>query len=59
MFWRGKIEKAIRKLVVETEGVEIRRRAKDLKHKAELCLSEDGSTYNALNELAQHILSFG
>ncbi|KAK7819519.1 UDP-glucose iridoid glucosyltransferase [Quercus suber] len=56
---RGKIERAIRKLIVETEGVEIRQRAKDLKHKAELCLSEDASTYNALNELAQHILSFG
>ncbi|KAF3956640.1 hypothetical protein CMV_018252 [Castanea mollissima] len=56
---RGKIERAIRKLMVETEGVEIRQRAKDLKHKAELCLSENGSTYNALNELAQHILSFG
>ncbi|XP_050244749.1 UDP-glucose iridoid glucosyltransferase-like [Quercus robur] len=56
---RGKIERAIRRLMVETEGVEIRQRAKDLKHKAELCLSEDGSTYNALNELAQHILPFG
>ena len=56
---RGKIERAIRRLMVETEGVEIGKTAKDLKHKAELCLSEDGSTYNALNELEQHILSFG
>uniref|UniRef100_A0A2N9F4Y5 Glycosyltransferase n=1 Tax=Fagus sylvatica TaxID=28930 RepID=A0A2N9F4Y5_FAGSY len=55
---RGKIERAIRTLMVDSEGVEIRERAKDLKEKADLCLSEDGSSYNALNELAQHILSF-
>lgn len=54
---REKIEKGIRRLMVDSEGVEIRQRANGLKEEAELCLSEDGSSYNALNELVQHILS--
>ncbi|XP_059429524.1 UDP-glycosyltransferase 76B1-like isoform X2 [Corylus avellana] len=54
---RGKIEKGIRRLMIDSEGLEIRQRAKGLKEKANFCLSEDGSSYNALNELVQHILS--
>jgi UDP:flavonoid glycosyltransferase YjiC (YdhE family) len=54
---RGKIEKGIRRLMVDSEGVEIRQRAKGLKEKADFCLSEDGSSCNALNELVQLILS--
>jgi UDP:flavonoid glycosyltransferase YjiC (YdhE family) len=53
----GKIEKGIRRLMIDSEGLEIRERAKGLKEKANFCLSEDGSSYNALNELVQLILS--
>ena len=54
---RGKIEKGIRRLMIDNEGLEIRLRAKDLKEKANFGLREDGSSYNALNELVQCILS--
>ena len=37
---RGEVEKAIKKLMDEDEGVEIRKRAKDLKEKLRMCLEQ-------------------
>ncbi|TXG74212.1 hypothetical protein EZV62_002791 [Acer yangbiense] len=54
----GKIKKAIRKLMVDREGEEMRKRAKDLKQKVDMSLKEGGSSYNSLNDLAEKILSF-
>ncbi|TXG74208.1 hypothetical protein EZV62_002787 [Acer yangbiense] len=55
---RGEIEKAIRKLMVDTEGEEIGKRAKHLKQKVDMSLKEGGSSYSSLNDLAEKILSF-
>lgn len=55
---RGKIEKAIKRLMEETEGEEMRKRAILLKEKLKLTLREGGSCYNSLNDLAEKILSF-
>lgn len=57
-FERGKIEKAIKTLMVDTEGEEMRKKATHLKEKVELSLKEGGSCYNSLNDLAEKILSF-
>ncbi|KAK0605099.1 hypothetical protein LWI29_022753 [Acer saccharum] len=54
----GKKEKAIRKLMVDREGEEMRKRAKHLKQKVDMSLKEGGSSYNSLNDLADKILSF-
>ncbi|XVF05417.1 hypothetical protein REPUB_Repub05bG0170100 [Reevesia pubescens] len=56
-FERGNIEEAIRRLMVDVEGEEIRKNAMDLKEKTELCLKEGGSSCNHLNSLIKHILS--
>ena len=48
---RGKIEGAIKKLMVDVEGEEIRNKATDLKEKTELCLREGGSSCRSLNGL--------
>ncbi|XP_021652016.2 UDP-glucose iridoid glucosyltransferase-like [Hevea brasiliensis] len=55
---REKIEKAIRKLMVDREGEEVRQRAVEFKEKAKLWLIEGGSSYCYLNDLAEHILSY-
>ncbi|KAF2311919.1 hypothetical protein GH714_027387 [Hevea brasiliensis] len=55
---REKIEKAIRKLMVDREGEEVRQRAVEFKEKAKLWLIEGGSSYCSLNDLAEHILSY-
>ncbi|KAH9661679.1 UDP-glycosyltransferase 76B1 [Citrus sinensis] len=57
-FERGRIEKAIKTLMVDTEGEEMRKKATHLKEKVELSLKEGGSCYNSLNDLAEKILSF-
>lgn len=57
-FERGKIEKAIKTLMVDTEGEEMRKKATHLKEKVGLSLKEGGSCYNSLNDLAEKILSF-
>lgn len=54
---RDEIEMAIRTLMVEEKGREMRQRAAALKEKAKLCLSEGGSSYESLNQLTSHILS--
>ncbi|KAF8731797.1 hypothetical protein HU200_015735 [Digitaria exilis] len=54
---RDKIEKAIRKLMEEREGAEIRERAKELKKKVANCLKSSGSSHIAIDTLMKHILS--
>nr|BAF75883.1 glucosyltransferase [Dianthus caryophyllus] len=53
---RDEIEKAIRKLMVEEEGKEMRSRIACLKEKSEACLMEDHSSYKSLNMLTNYIL---
>ncbi|KAA8549334.1 hypothetical protein F0562_001018 [Nyssa sinensis] len=57
MLERGEIERAVRKLMVDTEGREIRQRVIDLKEKIALCMRDGGSSYNSLNDLHEYILS--
>ena len=51
------MEKAVRKLMGEDEGGEIRGRAKDLKEKMRMCLERTGSSQVAVDKLVDHILS--
>ncbi|CAO2825584.1 unnamed protein product [Amaranthus hypochondriacus] len=55
---RQDIEKGIRRLMVENEGKEMRKRATILKDQASLCVAKGGSSYQALESLVAHILSF-
>ncbi|XP_010067477.2 UDP-glycosyltransferase 76F1 [Eucalyptus grandis] len=54
---RRKIAEAIRKLLVEKEGEEVRERAAQFKEKASSCLMQGGSSFQSLDGLANHILS--
>ncbi|XVF68873.1 hypothetical protein PTKIN_Ptkin11bG0036200 [Pterospermum kingtungense] len=54
---RGRVEVAVKKLMVDVEGEEIRNKAIELKEKTEHCLSEGGSSCSSLDELTKHILS--
>jgi UDP:flavonoid glycosyltransferase YjiC (YdhE family) len=55
---RGEIHKAIRKLMVETEGEEMRERIMHLKEKVDLSLRQRGSSNQALESLINYISSF-
>ncbi|KAF8397413.1 hypothetical protein HHK36_016329 [Tetracentron sinense] len=55
---RGKIERSIRRLMVEKDGEEMRERAIKLKEKVDLSLRKDGSSYKSLECLVSFILSF-
>ncbi|KAF3434392.1 hypothetical protein FNV43_RR25495 [Rhamnella rubrinervis] len=55
---RDKIEKAVRRLMVDEEGVEMRKKTLEFKVKTQLALKEGGSSYNSLEELVEKILSF-
>ncbi|TYI83933.1 hypothetical protein E1A91_D05G328400v1 [Gossypium mustelinum] len=54
---RGEIERAIRRLMVEPEGQEMRERIKLIKDKINLCLKLGGSSYKSLDNLVIYILS--
>ncbi|PPD70856.1 hypothetical protein GOBAR_DD32266 [Gossypium barbadense] len=54
---RGEIEKTIKRLMVDKDGENIRERMLNLKEKSNLCLSESGSSKQALDSLVHHILS--
>ncbi|XP_068669336.1 UDP-glycosyltransferase 76B1-like [Aristolochia californica] len=54
---RTKIEKGIRRLMMDREGKEMRERAKILKAEAGNCLKNGGSSFEALHSLVSHILS--
>ncbi|KAJ9541797.1 hypothetical protein OSB04_028303 [Centaurea solstitialis] len=51
------IEKAIKRVMVEKEGDEMRERSKSLQEKANLSLQKDGSATQALENLVDYILS--
>lgn len=55
---RGEIERTIRRLMVEEEGQEIRRRSIELKEKADLCLKQGGSSHQSLESLISYLSSF-
>ncbi|KAH1030154.1 hypothetical protein J1N35_002116 [Gossypium stocksii] len=55
---RGEIERAIKRLMVDKEGKEMRHRAKNLKERIQLDIREGGSSYNSLNKLIELIMSF-
>ncbi|KAB2073816.1 hypothetical protein ERO13_A07G101100v2 [Gossypium hirsutum] len=54
---RGNIERTIKRLMVDMEGNDIRKRAMDLKEKAAFCLVDEGSTSCSFNGLTKHISS--
>lgn len=54
---RGEIERAVRKLMVDIEGKEMRVRALELKEKIEASF-KSGSLYGSLNDLVDLIRSF-
>jgi len=54
---RGRIEEAIRKLMEEREGAEMRERSVELKKKVADCLKPGGSSQIAIDKLVEHILS--
>ncbi|KAM1253378.1 hypothetical protein ACFX2J_041266 [Malus domestica] len=53
---RGEVERTIRRLMVEEEGEEIQDRALKLMEEANLCLKEDGSSYQSLVGLVQQCI---
>jgi hypothetical protein len=55
---RGEIERAIRRLLVNEDIKEMRKREKNLKERCELCIREGGSSSNSLSELINMIKSF-
>jgi hypothetical protein len=54
---RSKIERVVKRLFVENEGDEIKKRAIGMKEKIQECLGEGGSSYNSLNDLKKLIMS--
>ena len=54
---RGEIEKAVRRLMVDKEGEEMRQRTKNFKVEVKLCIGEGGSSYNSLNNFLELIKS--
>ncbi|XP_004308910.1 PREDICTED: UDP-glycosyltransferase 76F1-like [Fragaria vesca subsp. vesca] len=54
---RGEIERAIRSLMMEKKGDQMRDRLSKIKEKANICLRQGGSSYQSLNDLVDHILS--
>ncbi|KAL5580891.1 hypothetical protein UlMin_013333 [Ulmus minor] len=54
---RGEIERVVRKLLLEDEGKEMRKRAMEFKEKFEVSAGKVGSSYNSLNELVNFIMS--
>ncbi|KAI3733072.1 hypothetical protein L1987_64289 [Smallanthus sonchifolius] len=54
---RRVIVSAIRRLLVDEEGEETRKRANDMKEKAKYCLCKGGSSFDSLNNLVEFILA--
>ncbi|XP_024969198.1 UDP-glycosyltransferase 76B1-like [Cynara cardunculus var. scolymus] len=55
---RGEIESSIKRVMVDKEGIEMRKRVLNLKEKVNLCLKEGGSSYTSLEDLVDFIRSF-
>ncbi|KAL9231403.1 hypothetical protein vseg_006635 [Gypsophila vaccaria] len=54
---RKDIQNAITKLMVDEEGAEMRNRITGLKDKAKVCLAENGSSYESLEQLTTYLSS--
>ncbi|KAM7469845.1 hypothetical protein LguiA_008028 [Lonicera macranthoides] len=54
---REVVEKAVKRIMVEEKGEEMRRRAKELKEKAKQVIEEGGSSYNDLSALTEELSS--
>ncbi|XP_076901880.1 UDP-glycosyltransferase 76H1-like [Bidens hawaiensis] len=54
---RQVIMSIIRRLLVDEEGEEIRKRANNMKEKAKYCLCKGGSSFNSLKNLVEFILA--
>ncbi|KAF5766910.1 putative UDP-glucuronosyl/UDP-glucosyltransferase [Helianthus annuus] len=57
-FERGEIESAIRRVMVDEEGLEFRNKIANISEKVNLCLKKGGSSYSSLEDLVNYILSF-
>ncbi|KAJ0101853.1 hypothetical protein Patl1_06497 [Pistacia atlantica] len=55
---RGEIERAIRKVILEAEGQEMRDKIMQLKKKVDVSLRQGGSSYQSLESLISYIESF-
>ncbi|XP_027164931.1 UDP-glucose iridoid glucosyltransferase-like [Coffea eugenioides] len=55
---RGVIERAIKRLMVENEGKEMRQRAADMKQKLDISTNKGGSSHKSLSDLIDFINSF-
>ncbi|KAJ0102922.1 hypothetical protein Patl1_06498 [Pistacia atlantica] len=55
---RGEIETAIRRVILEAEGQEMRDRIMQLKEKVDVSLRQGGSSYQSLESLISYIESF-
>ncbi|KAM0004072.1 putative flavonol 3-O-glucosyltransferase [Helianthus debilis subsp. tardiflorus] len=55
---RGEIEGAIKRVLVDKEGEEMRQKAMEIQEKVRLAASIGGSSYNLLKDLVAFILSF-
>ncbi|CAN6302954.1 unnamed protein product [Urochloa humidicola] len=53
---RGSVEAAIRRLMTDTEGAEMRARAGDLKRAAAECTGKGGSSCVAIDKLVEHMM---
>ncbi|KAL8258765.1 hypothetical protein R6Q59_026718 [Mikania micrantha] len=54
---RGAIASAIKRVLVDKEGEEMRQRAMDVREQVKLAVSHGGSSYNSLKDLVAFILS--
>ncbi|KAI7757116.1 hypothetical protein M8C21_021052 [Ambrosia artemisiifolia] len=57
-FEREEIESAIKRVLVDEEGLELRNKITNIKWKVDLCLKKGGSSYSSLEDLVNYILSF-
>ena len=54
---RGNIKNAIKKLIDQREGAQIRERARKLSRKVADCMESSGSSQTAIDKLVNYILS--
>ncbi|KAF8118295.1 hypothetical protein N665_0005s0062 [Sinapis alba] len=52
---RGKVERAVKRLIVDEEGAEMRERTLVLKEKLKASVTSGGSSYNALDEFVNYL----
>ncbi|KAI3705631.1 hypothetical protein L1987_75870 [Smallanthus sonchifolius] len=56
-FERGEIENAIKRVMVDKEGLDMRDGVMNLREKVNICLKKGGSSYSSLEDLVDYILS--